>query len=314
MTNQLNLFSRSNGGQNGAPSQGRIEGALAFSAIGDALGWPTEFGSYPKSANEWNRRANSKGDFEREMKATITEADSYIREMHSLINADHKKFYARVGALTPQMKGSGLSTVLVGAYMFARFYDEPEQAIIEAINTLGSDTDTIAYFIGGLFGAHFGIDAIPEQWLSRLQDRDYFKKLSGRLHDILSGKSLEGCVSSSHFNRHSALTMLFAWEFGLHELFWEAIEEKSSVIHPALGRGIIKHKEIKPLANKQGFVAKLIEVDFDCGQSCTFHSRVSEEGGISESSAPNLGKVLNVVEVSEFDTKSKRKNHYDFYD
>jgi hypothetical protein len=29
--------------ENGAPSLDRFEGAIVFSAIGDALGWPTEF-------------------------------------------------------------------------------------------------------------------------------------------------------------------------------------------------------------------------------------------------------------------------------
>lgn len=255
--------------------------------------------------NEWNRRSSSGRAFEVEMNATISEAVSYILEMRSLIDADHKKFYVKAGALTPQMKGSGLSTVLVGAYMFARFHDDPERAIIEAINTLGSDTDTIAYFIGGLFGAHFGLDAIPTHWLARLQDRAYFKTLSEKLHNTLSGKALEGQFASSHFDRQLALTMLFAWEFGLQELFWEAIEEKSSVTHPALGRGVIKRKEIKPLSNKQGYVVKLIEVEFDSGQTCTFHSRVSETGGISESFASDLRNILNIGRTDEFGALSQ---------
>jgi len=47
----------------------------------------------------------------------------------------------------------------------------------------------------------------------------------------------------------------------------------------------------KPI-KREGYVAKLIHVNFDCGQSCTFHSRVENNEKVSESLAQD---VVNAV-------------------
>ncbi|WP_406696409.1 ADP-ribosylglycohydrolase family protein [Singulisphaera sp. Ch08] len=49
--------------------------------------------------------------------------------------------------------------------------DSFEEAIIEVIN-LGGDADTTGAILGALLGAHYGIDAIPDRWLARLQNRN----------------------------------------------------------------------------------------------------------------------------------------------
>ncbi|SIO62841.1 ADP-ribosylglycohydrolase [Singulisphaera sp. GP187] len=49
--------------------------------------------------------------------------------------------------------------------------DSFEEAIVEVIN-LGGDADTTGAILGALLGAHYGVDAIPERWLTQLKNRD----------------------------------------------------------------------------------------------------------------------------------------------
>jgi ADP-ribosyl-[dinitrogen reductase] hydrolase len=46
-----------------------------------------------------------------------------------------------------------------------------EEALVEVVN-LGGDADSAGAILGALAGAYYGIDAIPERWLSALQNRD----------------------------------------------------------------------------------------------------------------------------------------------
>ncbi len=54
------------------------------------------------------------------------------------------------------------------------------EAVIAAVN-LGGDADTIGAITGGLAGARWGHEAIPESWLSALQDREELIDLARRL-------------------------------------------------------------------------------------------------------------------------------------
>ena len=51
-----------------------------------------------------------------------------------------------------------------------------ESAVLKAVN-LGKDTDTVAAVAGGLAGALYGYDAIPEKWRNPLLKRDYIEEL-----------------------------------------------------------------------------------------------------------------------------------------
>ena len=45
----------------------------------------------------------------------------------------------------------------------------------------GNDTDTTACIAGALAGLHWGVDAIPADWLRRMRGRDIVEPLVGRL-------------------------------------------------------------------------------------------------------------------------------------
>lgn len=51
--------------------------------------------------------------------------------------------------------------------------------------SLGDDTDTIASMTGVISGAWLGIEAIPEEWMEKLENRDYIEGLAFRLWEIV---------------------------------------------------------------------------------------------------------------------------------
>lgn len=54
--------------------------------------------------------------------------------------------------------------------------DNYKDCVLKAVN-LGSDTDTVAAIAGGLAGALYGYDAIPQEWLNTLIKREYIEDM-----------------------------------------------------------------------------------------------------------------------------------------
>ena len=77
-------------------------------------------------------------------------------------------------------------TVPSAFYCFSRYFDEPEKAIIEAVNA-GDDTDSISCITGALCGARHGIDAFPDRWITRLENRDIVEHIAGMLFEKSPG-------------------------------------------------------------------------------------------------------------------------------
>jgi ADP-ribosylglycohydrolase len=248
-----------------------------------------------KWVQEWNKEPLNGMKFRETFQKTQNEAIEYLKSIKERINSDDEEFYKLTRALS-SYKGSGISTVVVAIYLFLKYFDAPQKAILKAVNMLGSDTDSIAAFVGGLFGAYYGLSAIPSNLLDRLQDKEYVLKTATALHDIATGGSIREYVSSKTFERYDAYLKIMAWEVGLREMFWDALKKGDSIVHPALGRGTIKNKRVESL-RRDDYEAKLIEIDFDCGQSCVFHSRVSIKNGEPSTSLANETKrTLDLLE------------------
>lgn len=58
-------------------------------------------------------------------------------------------------------------------------------AILKAVN-LGDDADTVGAVTGQLAGARYGINHIPEHWLSQLMRKEHLETLCDRL--IIKGE------------------------------------------------------------------------------------------------------------------------------
>jgi len=72
-------------------------------------------------------------------------------------------------------------------YAFLKYFDKPEQAIIEAVN-MGGDTDTLGAITGALVGALHGAQWIPKIWYENLENgefgRDYAISLAKNLSNL----------------------------------------------------------------------------------------------------------------------------------
>ena len=51
-----------------------------------------------------------------------------------------------------------------------------KDCVLKAVN-LGDDTDTVAAVAGGLAGALYGYDSIPQEWLQKLKRADYIEDM-----------------------------------------------------------------------------------------------------------------------------------------
>ena len=54
-----------------------------------------------------------------------------------------------------------------------------KDCVLRAVN-LGDDTDTVAAIAGGLAGALYGYESIPQEWRDTLIKRDYIEELCER--------------------------------------------------------------------------------------------------------------------------------------
>lgn len=53
--------------------------------------------------------------------------------------------------------------------------------VLKAVN-LGEVTDTVEAVAGGMAGALYGYDAIPEEWLNTLMKREYIEDMCRRAY------------------------------------------------------------------------------------------------------------------------------------
>lgn len=239
---------------------------------------------------EWNRRTTAHS-FSDAWLLAIRESTSGLQLLLDEPSQTAVSFYERVGALDPATRGSGIGTALTATRNFVAHFDEPAEAVFEAVNLLGSDTDTIATLTGALAGARFGMAAVPSDVASLVQDAPYLRETARRLHRVATSQIGSAVIETKRLERRDAYLQILAWEMGLHEMFWDAIGVGGVVTHPALGRGTIVLKERREI-RRAGYEAKLIHLNFESGQSCVFHSRVEREGRLSESLVDEVQKAL----------------------
>lgn len=82
------------------------------------------------------------------------------------------------------IKSSGyvVHTLEAALWAFHQTSDFRSGALL-AVN-LGDDADTVGAVYGQIAGAHYGVSAIPEEWVERIWRRDDIVALADRLHDL----------------------------------------------------------------------------------------------------------------------------------
>jgi hypothetical protein len=176
----------------------------------------------------------------------------------------------RLGCDAPETRGSGVGTVLAALLIAMSTQDDFERAVVTAINQLGTDTDTIGGFVGGILGTRLGYTAIPVHWAQQLQDYEYLMRVSVELAAIAGGRGLGGkaLLPAPHIVAKDPPNLL-----GL--LKAKRIAEDQAVYHPLFGYGRVRSVEAQPL-RRAGYNAYFAWVEFDLGQSCKFRFIRSE--------------------------------------
>lgn len=76
--------------------------------------------------------------------------------------------------------GNGIeafNSVPTAIYCALRHPNSYKKTVLEAVS-LGGDADTIACMAGAISGAWLGIDSIPQEWIVKLENRDYLEELA----------------------------------------------------------------------------------------------------------------------------------------
>ncbi|MBN1546544.1 MAG: ADP-ribosylglycohydrolase family protein [Syntrophaceae bacterium] len=74
----------------------------------------------------------------------------------------------------------GEEAVALALYCFLRYPDDYKAAVLRGANTNG-DSDSIACIAGSISGAYNGIDAIPNEWIKRIEKSEFLNDLATRL-------------------------------------------------------------------------------------------------------------------------------------
>jgi len=125
-----------------------------------------------------------------------------IEILNELINFSHtdkyKKTLEKVKKLiekdetlskAEEIIGSGvLSYTSVPFSIFAFLYNSESygQNLIDTV-LISRDRDTVGAMVGGLLGAYLGIEEIPDNWIQKLENKDYIENLAIKLYELKKG-------------------------------------------------------------------------------------------------------------------------------
>jgi len=219
---------------------------------------------YEKWINQWN-----KGRVKMFLEVyvdVVEECLELLRIVYKGIKneTNDKELLNQLGCFSKDTKGSGIATVISGIFLATKYYKTPKDAIISAVNLIGSDTDSIAAFAGGLLGALYGQGIIPDKW-KNVQDIEYLDKVAENLLAISEDRVLEN--RSNNFININNFKNLDT--FGFTEF-----KDKDYVFFEPLGNGMIEHIEERKTLTNNKFVL-LSNVKFDIGQTCVFHKLIT---------------------------------------
>ena len=205
---------------------------------------------------EWNKK--SKIPFLEQYNKTLNETQEQLRLIYKGLASNYapEKILKELGCVAKETKGSGIATVLAGIYLTCKFYNKPTDGLVYAVNYLGSDTDSIAAFTGGLLGALHGQSVIPEKWKA-VQDFEYLD---------LTAKRLLAISEDNYFPETEKEINKNIRDFKLEKDDYKLNEKVN--FHP-LGVGeIIKIDRQQPLT--KGKYNLIVDIVFEVGQTCRF--------------------------------------------
>jgi len=216
---------------------------------------------------EWIRIWNAADgrDFDRQFRITKEEVVSALRLLQSVRNGEleFKQFLSKAGCFDPKTKGSGIATAIAALGYFVKYGGNFRRLVIQAVNEIGTDTDTIGSMAAALGGAFGGIEVIPEVWANKMQDFAYLMRVADALAEV--------SVGSPHYP-----SLTYKEEAGekFPDIRQLVATHKAArgkrVRHPLFGPGWVSDVNVQRINRRGGGEMMLATVGFDMGQSCMF--------------------------------------------
>jgi ADP-ribosylglycohydrolase len=196
-----------------------------------------------------------------------------FEEMLSLVGQpDHHAVLERLGCFARETRGSGTSTVAAALHLFCFHGGDVEAAVVEAVNAVPADTDTIGAMVGHLAGAYAGYESVPERWTTRLQDMPYF---------IAVGEALTRVALRDADESVSLRPRLLKRDEEVPEikqlLLKGTVERELRVRHDVLGTGWVQAVHAQEIRRRGGGEMLYARVALDIGQTCQFRSHLSAQ-------------------------------------
>lgn len=219
--------------------------------------------------SEWNK--NQENVFMSVYNQTVQETLNSLRDVFKFIRdrKESKDSLTYFGCYAPSTKGSGISTVIGGIYLAIKHYQNPELAILEAVNSIGTDTDSIAAFAGGLIGCLYEKEIIPYKWID-VQDSEYLNVIAQNLYEISKKEYFEPNKKQIELSIKS-----------LNEISLDKYLENEEIFFNPLGKGIITNIDRQKTLTS-GKYNLIIDVNFEIGQTCKFSKLLDIEKNNAE--------------------------------
>jgi len=203
----------------------------------------------------WDAERGSRKSFREAFEDTREEAVEQLRMVYRAVcnPMPITSVLTKLRCYPPATRSSGLGTVLAGMFFFAHTPDQVEQVIVNAVNAIGTDTDSIAAFAGNLAGCLNTSEAVPQRWRDGLQDSPYLMRLGERLAAIAHRDSPIPLDPRQYLDEEDAKGHIPQFRQGEY------------VHHRALGHGRIDTVDRQTTPN--GREVLLVRVSFEQGQS-----------------------------------------------
>lgn len=235
----------------------------ALQAFTERIAFPTNDQDLASWLEAWEKGSAER--FEALLSQTKAEMISILGRITADSNAKLESLYTEFGCFSPATKGSATSTVGAALATFLRHGRNYQHAVLEAVNMIGSDTDTIGAMAGSLAGAYAGYSAIPEHWATQMRDFSYFMRVAYSLARIAKRKS-----------RRPELRRAMDRELSAKIPHVSSLARASNlasnmrVQHPIFGVGTVRNIETQQLRGRRDGSMLFIVVLFDSGQTCKF--------------------------------------------
>lgn len=222
--------------------------------------------------NEWNnpktKKIAKKIPFREEYNKILDETQQYLRDIYRGLSMgiENEEQLKSLRCYEAEHKGSGISTVLAGIFLSCKYYKEPIKAIEQAANSIGTDTDSIAAFAGGLIGSLYGEAIIPEKFIS-IQDSAYLDKVALRLLAISENRGTEAeliTLPQDQELKKQDLSELNS------ELDFKDLMKGERVFFQPLGVGRVVKIDEQDILKQEKKYYIIVDVEFEIGQSCRF--------------------------------------------